>query len=91
MEGMIVRALKGRDKGKYMVIVKALDGAFLVCDGKERRLQKPKLKNPKHILPTNHRLDVIQYSSDSRLRRALFEYSAAAVTEEEEIQCQKRI
>lgn len=47
--GDIVKSLAGRDKG-YLLCVVGYDGSFvLVCDGKERKLERPKKKNPKHL------------------------------------------
>ena len=71
MVGKVVYSAAGRDKGKIMVIVGA-NGAFpLVCDGKERPLERPKLKNPKHLKVTNFALEPQQYISNKALRRAL--------------------
>ena len=43
----------------------------LVCDGKERPLERPKLKNPKHLQYTNILLEPQQYNSNKALRCAL--------------------
>lgn len=91
MTGRIVRSLRGRDKGKLMLVVGASDEGLLVCDGKERPLERPKTKNIKHLCFTNDCLNTAQYSSNRRLRAALYRYSLGADTEREETQCQKRI
>jgi len=39
----------GRDKGYLLCVVGEEDGYVLVCDGKERPLEHPKRKNPRHI------------------------------------------
>ncbi len=71
MVGKVVYSAAGRDKGKFMVIV-GVNGSFpLVCDGKERPLEQPKLKNPKHLRFTNIWLEPQQYNSNKALRRAL--------------------
>ena len=71
MVGKVVYSKAGRDKGKFMVIVGANGNLPLVCDGKERPLGRPKLKNPKHLQFTNVLLEPQQYNSNKALRRAL--------------------
>ena len=71
MVGKVVCSAAGRDKGRFMVVV-GVNGDFpLVCDGKERPLERPKLKNPKHLRFTNILLEPQQYNSNKALRRAL--------------------
>lgn len=56
--GNIVKANAGRDKGRYFVAIAASGGFVYIADGKERKLQKPKRKNPKHISPAGVNIDV---------------------------------
>ncbi len=86
MVGTVVISKAGRDKGKAMVIVEVAENHLLVCDGKERRLERPKRKNPKHLRFTNTRLTAHQLETNPRLRKAL----KAAVYEEEN-KCQNQI
>lgn len=74
MVGRIVCSKSGRDKGYFLVVVKEEDGFLYVCDGKERPLNRPKRKNPKHLALTNTVLDDSSYSTDKSLRRALAVY-----------------
>ena len=74
MVGRIVCSKSGRDKGYFLVVVKEEDGFLFVCDGKERPLSRPKLKNPKHLALTNTVLGISSYSTDKSLRRALAVY-----------------
>lgn len=54
IKGLVVRAKSGRDKGNYFVVVDVLDnGRALICDGKRRKIEKPKCKNIIHLEPTN--------------------------------------
>ena len=71
MVGKVVYSKAGRDKGKFMMIISANGNLPLVCDGKERPLERPKLKNPKHLQFTNILLEPQQYNSNKALRRAL--------------------
>ena len=52
-KGSIVRALAGRDKGGFFVVL-ATDGSFaLIADGKKRQVQHPKRKKLIHLAPTD--------------------------------------
>ena len=51
--GSVVRAKAGRDKGGYFVVTGILEnGRVLICDGKRRKVQTPKLKNIIHLEAT---------------------------------------
>jgi ribosomal protein L14E/L6E/L27E len=70
VKGMVVISRAGRDKG-YPLAVVGFDGdTVLVADGKERPLERPKRKNPKHLAGTNKTVQV-EGVSDKALRRAL--------------------
>ncbi len=69
--GGIVISAAGRDKGKAMCVVEITGSGVYVCDGKERPLSRPKLKNPKHLKATNKCLEPEDLRSDRALRRAL--------------------
>lgn len=74
MVGQIVCSAAGRDRGKFLVIV-GFDGSYpLVCDGKERPLENPKRKNPKHLKFTNAFLEKELFTTNKSLRRALNKY-----------------
>ena len=45
----IVCSLAGRDKGQLFYVIKTGNNGVLVADGKGRRLDKLKRKNPKHL------------------------------------------
>lgn len=48
--GHIVRVLKGRDAGKYCVIVKVLNERFVeIADGDKRKFDRAKRKNLNHL------------------------------------------
>ena len=91
MIGRIVISAAGRDKGKIMVVVGFKDDMPLVANGKERPINNPKPKNCKHIILTEHRLQTETFSSNRRLKKALYGLALNAVTAKEEILCQKRI
>lgn len=69
-KGNVVISKAGRDKGYFMAVVGA-EGKFpLVADGKERPLERPKRKNPKHLQKTNLKVDLEQLT-DKKLRTIL--------------------
>ena len=70
--GNVVISRAGRDKGYYMAVV-GIDNEkelIIVADGKERSLERPKRKNPKHLQKTNLTVDMAQMT-DKKLRRVL--------------------
>lgn len=74
VEGSIVRALAGRDKGGYFVVL-ALKGDFaLIADGKRRKTQNPKRKNLRHLAATNSVYEGSQ-KTNPQIRKALFSFN----------------
>ena len=69
--GRIVISCAGRDKGYKLAVVGECDGYLLVADGKERPVEKPKRKNPKHISFIGQCLDEKVFISNKSLYRAL--------------------
>ncbi len=67
----VVCSKAGRDKGKLMALVDETEQGLLLCDGKERPIEKPKLKNPKHVAFTNYEITRESLNSNKALRRAL--------------------
>ncbi len=73
LRGQVIKSTAGRDKD-YLMAVTDCDGKYVyVCDGRERRLNKPKRKNPSHVAKTLWTLNEDQMHSDRRLRKALNE------------------
>lgn len=77
--GQIVRAAAGRDKdGLFYVVGRDREGRLLLCDGKRRKLARPKAKKPRHVEllegadhPAIQKLKQGETLSDKALRRAL--------------------
>lgn len=91
MIGSIVCSVAGRDKGKFLVVVGITGDDLLVCDGKERPLDRPKRKRKKHVAATGAVLEKEQYLTDKSLRRALAVHRCAPATQKEEKVCQNQI
>ncbi len=70
VEFPVVRSLRGRDAGRFLAVIGQENGKWLLADGKERPLHRPKHKNVKHIATCNGKLSVA-FLSDKSLRRAL--------------------
>jgi hypothetical protein len=62
-----------------MVVVNEADGVYFVADGKERPLERPKLKNPKHLCFTNTVLLEENFKTNKALRKSLAIYRDSAV------------
>lgn len=73
----IARSAAGRDKDGLFVIVGEQEGHYLVCDGKRRPLERPKRKNPRHVVLTDDSLPMEGIETNRALRRLLAEYAAA--------------
>lgn len=72
--GTVVRAMAGREKGRFMVIVSTEEGYVYLADGKERKLGSPKKKNPKHVSLTKTTVNT-EKMTDKELRKFLAEFS----------------
>ena len=68
--GTVVKANRGRDKEGFFVVVKSEDGWAYIADGKRRKVENPKKKNPIHLTVTN---TVLSHSMDTNrsIRTAL--------------------
>lgn len=70
-KGELVVCTAGREKERLMCVTE-FDGKYVyVCDGKERLLNNPKRKNPKHVKKTNKQIPDSMFLTDRALRKAL--------------------
>ncbi len=82
--GQVVLSLAGRDKDRLMAVLgEAPDGGVLVADGKERPLQRPKRKNPRHLRPIGVPVGEHSMATNRELRRALLALRQAAPSSQE--------
>jgi len=57
----LVEATAGRDKGKLFAVIEITgDNYLLVCDGKNRKVENPKRKNPAHVRNLGYSLELIK-------------------------------
>ncbi|WP_283609434.1 KOW domain-containing RNA-binding protein [Faecalispora anaeroviscerum] len=66
VRGLVVRSLRGRDKGEFLVVLEASGNEVVVCDGKHRPLERPKSKNPIHLAATNTLLSSMNTNREIR-------------------------
>ena len=69
--GQVMESLAGHDKGELMVIAGFENNKVLVCDGKHRKLEKPKCKNLKHLKGTDMFLEPDSMATNKMLRKTL--------------------
>ena len=69
--GQVVLAKAGRDKGRLLAVTAIGADRVLVCDGKERPLERPKAKNPRHLQATAMHLDPQSMATNRKLKQAL--------------------
>lgn len=86
--GRVVCSISGHDEGFYMVVVGERADGLLVANGKQRKLENPKLKNIKHLLVTEYFVETEQLKSNKSLRKAIYGFMGKY---KEKIICQKKI
>jgi len=70
--GVVVCSLAGHDKNRFYCVVELRDGGkALIADGRMRKLEKPKLKNLKHLGATTTILDLETVKTNKSLHAAL--------------------
>ena len=75
-KGSVVKSLAGRDKGRLLAIVESGSKTVLVCDGKERPVDRPKSKNIRHVEFVGTTLNEAETSTNRALKKALARLNA---------------
>lgn len=73
--GQIVKSIAGRDKGGFQVVLKLEPPYAFVCDGKRRRLEKPKRKKLIHLSMTKAVLEEEKLLNNRQVKVALKEFN----------------
>ena len=68
---MIVKATAGNDAGRYYIVLKVEERRCLLTDGRHRRLDRPTVKNIKHLEYTGKQVDLAACDTDRKIRHAL--------------------
>ena len=69
--GCVVISTAGKDRDGWMVVVQMDNDGVWVADGRHRRIESPKRKNPRHLRLTPYRVDASSMATNRELRRAL--------------------
>lgn len=69
--GMIVKSDAGRDQERFYVIVAVENDWAFIADGKRRKLEHPKRKNPRHLKRTGRTAELSEVDTNQKLRRVL--------------------
>ena len=77
LSGRIVRSCAGRDKGNFLVVIRADERFVYVADGKERKLASLKKKSLKHVKPTNTVIDT-ESLTDKKLRSVIQKFCGSS-------------
>ena len=83
--GDLVSSVTGRDRGRcYLVWAVGEDSWLELVDGRTRRVENPKRKNPKHVRSLDHHAAELAlkiaaggYSSNTEVRKVIAEVTAA--------------
>ncbi len=75
-KGTVVKSAAGRDKDKLLAVVGSENNRVLVCDGKERPVDRPKSKNIRHVELINASITDADMATNRALRKALARLNA---------------
>ena len=70
LPGIVVFSKKGRDKGRYFVVLYTVDAEFvMMADGDTRKLDHPKKKRRKHLAACPHEFsDLLALYAQGKLK-----------------------
>jgi len=71
----VVRSKAGKDSGSFFAVVREECGFAYIADGKLRKADRPKRKNPRHLAPTSTVLEAGDCETDRKLRAALAKFN----------------
>lgn len=75
IRGSVVKAIAGRDKDQFFVVLD-FDGKYaIICNGKRRTILNPKKKKAKHLSVTGTKLSKELMLTDRGIRKALGEFN----------------
>jgi len=74
--GTVVKSAAGRDKGKLLAIVQCDKTRVLVCDGKERPVDRPKSKNIRHVESVGVSVTEAEMATNRALKKAIARLNA---------------
>lgn len=76
--GCVVVATAGRDRGQVLAVLEATPDGLWIADGRRRKIQRPKRKNPRHVQDTGRVVSETAMATNRELRRALAGWNQTA-------------
>lgn len=76
--GRVVRSKAGHDSNDIFAVVGTDETYVFISDGKQRKVERPKRKNPKHLEITSYMLLPEEMAANGRLKKALGRLRAEA-------------
>lgn len=71
VKGQVLVSAAGHDKGELMAVTGTDGKRVFLVNGKSRRLEKPKAKNPKHLTETQFVLNEHSMATNRSIRKQL--------------------
>ena len=78
-----VVSLAGHDRGRFFLVIGTEGERLLLCDGKNRRMDNPKSKSPRHVRVV--RQSASAPATDREIRKTLALAAEAAAKEEQHL------
>ena len=66
-----MKSLAGRDEGSLLAVMQVENGCVILCDGKERPIDRPKSKNIRHVEYVGASLSEAEMATNRMLKKAL--------------------
>ncbi|MGN0452347.1 MAG: hypothetical protein ACI4GZ_00940 [Ruminococcus sp.] len=79
-EGSVVRAKAGRDKDMFFIVLKTEEGFAYICDGRRRKVEKPKKKKLIHLQATKT-VATASMDTNRKVRQFLRDFSESTSKE----------
>lgn len=73
--GQVVKSIAGHDKGGFLTVIEVSAPFALVCNGKDRPLERPKRKKLFHLAPTETTLSEEALKTNRQIRAALRQFN----------------
>lgn len=74
--GSVVVSKAGHDSGELFAVMDIDEKNVFISDGKQRKVEKPKKKNLRHVSVTRHVIESEQLQTNRKLKKALAEFKA---------------
>lgn len=73
-QGSIVKAVAGRDRDRFFVVLKTEGRFAYIADGKTRKIDKPKRKKLIHLAKTDYTVEG-SYETNPQLKKILYQFN----------------